>query len=180
MLARRTAALCPHSPRTYSLVVTAGLSDSLIFRVTQAHSFRFYHLQFCLRSFRDTTHPCHSRAFSDGSESQLGGPLTATAPPSSRLKHNGAGGLWFATSNTALVVFAEDRYQVPSPFSSNASLASEAPTEEVPDFVRPFAIPEVAPEPPQGNGYGSFLPEDAIPDLQTVLASCGQRMISLR
>jgi hypothetical protein len=78
---------------------------------------------------------------------------------------------------------ADNRRQVPSPINSNPYLALEAPTEATleaaPDFVEPF-VPEVAPEPPQVNGYHSLLPEDAIPNLQTVLASCGQLMISLR
>jgi len=46
--------------------------------------------------------------------------------------------------------------------------------------VELVTIPEVAPEPPQVNGYRSLLPEDEIPNFQTILASCGQLMISLR
>jgi hypothetical protein len=48
-----------------------------------------------------------------------------------------------------------------------------------PDVVETF-VPEVTLEPPQENGYRSLLPEDAIPNLQDTLASCGQLMISLR
>lgn len=86
----------------------------------------------------------------------------------------------FATSNVALVVPADNRLQIPGPTHSDTYLAStEATLDAAPDFPESF-IPEVVPEPPQENGYRSLLPEDAIPNLQSTLASCGRLMTSLR
>ena len=104
-------------------------------------------------------------------------------PPSSRSTRNEVSRLRFPAFNAIIVVRAHNPRQILSPAHSDPYLApgasSEAKLAVVPDFVETF-VPEVAPEPPQENGYRSLLPEDAIPNLQTTLASCGQLMISLR
>ena len=76
---------------------------------------------------------------------------------------------------------AKNLCQTPNTFNNNPSLVPEVPTETVleaaPDVVEMFVMPEVV---PQEDGYRSLLPEDAIPNLQTVLASCGGLMVSFR
>ena len=116
--------------------------------------------------------------------SHLGSPnYHGPGPPPSRSKRNKARHLWFVTFDAILAVPANHWYQIPSDTGSTPSLAPEAPTEAgieaAPDPVESL-IPEVVPGPPQENGYRSLLPEDEIPNLQTILASCGQLMISLR
>ena len=82
-----------------------------------------------------------------------------------------------------LAVLANNRSQIPSNANSTPSLAPEALTEATIDTVHnpvESLVPEVTPERPQENGYRGLLPEDEMPNLQTILASCGQLMISLR
>ena len=120
-----------------------------------------HHLEFYLRNFYSAVHPCHSRTFLQGSESRLRNPSIAVSLRLSRSKQNGVG----------------------RPAHRNSHLALESSTgatlDVVPGFIETF-VPEVVPEPPQENGYRSLLPEDAIPNLQNILASCGQLMTSFR